>query len=134
MDDMAACDAHDLLESANCFSCLDSHQRILAELALLCSILKAHNPMATCDVQDLMQSASCFSCLDINQRGMVRLQLLCEILQGGGGGSTSCNLCGTVDPTVAPTCDCSIYTRTDTAEMWYWNPATATWVKILSNT
>lgn len=131
---MATCDAQDLLDAGKCFGCLDRTQSWQAMLALLCSILQNSNPMATCDVNELLSAGKCFDCLNDHQMAMVGLELACEILQGGGTGGTSCNLCGTADPVAAPTCDCSIYTRTDTAELWYWNPATATWVKILSNT
>ena len=131
---MSQCSAHDLMEAASCYNCLEPRQTMIASLAALCAILKQLNPMASCDVNDLMADAACFGCLQGNQPMMVMLQLLCEILHSGGSGGTSCNLCGTADPTVAPSCDCSLYTRTDTAEMWYWKPDTAQWIKILSNT
>lgn len=129
-----ACDPQELVDAGKCFACLDRTQSWQAMLALLCSILQNSNPMATCDVQELLAAGKCFDCLDEHQKGIVALELACEILQNGLN-TNSCNLCGTVDPdAVVPTCDCSLYTRTDTAELWYWRAATASWVKIISNT
>lgn len=132
---MAACNPNELMAVSACWSCLDERQIRTAVLALLCGILQAQNPMASCDVQSLMRDSACFACLPENQKTTLMLQLLCEILQSGGTGATSCNLCVEgADPTTAPPCDCSIYTRTDTGEMWYWRAFTAEWIKFISNT
>lgn len=132
---MARCDAQDLLDAGKCFGCFNQQQAFQAQLALLCAILRARNPMASCDPNELLDAGRCFACLDEKSAWMVSLQLLCEILVAGGGGSSTCNLCGTVDPTaIVPTCDCALYTNTANGEFWFWQPVELVWKKLISNT
>lgn len=129
---MATCDANELVELANCFSCLMPYQLELVKTVLLCQLANpnAVNPMANCDVQALMSDASCFSCLTSFQLSVIQTQLLCEILNGGGSGA-ACIECGAAAPVDPAGCDCSLYYNTTTASMYYWDSALAQWVLLL---
>jgi hypothetical protein len=94
------------------------------QASMLCQILQELNPLADCSVPSLLESANCFGCLTIPQLYIIQTQLLCEILHAGGGAGQSCLLCGDVDPTDDPNCDCAIYYRKDTQQFWDWDGAT----------
>src|SRR5207247_7692087 len=106
---MATCSVSDLMAEAACYCAVPAKGLEQLKLALLCKLWQQNDPMAQCDVTSLMESAKCFDCLSPHQLDVLQAQLLCEILQSGGAGGQTCLLCGTVDPTAVPKCDCAIY-------------------------
>lgn len=127
---MAECDAQAMLNTAKCFSCLDSLQLRQITVVLLCNILKKNDPMAQCNVADLLDDAKCYQCLSEQQLSMLQTQLLCEILTGGGGGQ-GCLLCGAVDPTDEPECTCALYYNRTTSSFWYWDTVDSKWYPLI---
>lgn len=124
---MANCNPQNLLETANCFSCMTEPQLSLIKVGLLCQILQNANPMASCDPQSLLDSARCFECLTPYQLHIIVTQLLCEILHAGSG--SGCLLCSqSSDPVDAPECDCAIFYRRDNGNFWYWDATLVDWV------
>ena len=128
---MATCTTSELMQQAACLSCLSPGQLELIKTVILCRILHLNNPMASCDVQDLLDDANCFSCLYPYQLSLIQTQLLCEILNAGGGGGSSCLLCGNVDPVAAPACACALYYNMLTSSFWYWDNNLATWAMLI---
>lgn len=129
---MAAVNAQDLINVANCLGCLTPFQLQLVRTSLLAQILQQTNPMASVDPQSLLNSAKCLDCLTPGQLSLVSTQLLAEILQAGGTGGNGCIVCSqSSDPSTAPDCDCAIAYRRDNGNFWTWNSATANWDKII---
>lgn len=125
---MATCDPQDLLDASKCFACLTPHQLQVIAVTLLCK--EVYHDMASCDPQELLSASKCFECLTPGQLAVISVQLLCEILNAGGPSTTTCLLCGTVDPTEDPNCECALYYRTDNMAVWLWNDGTATWSQL----
>ena len=128
---MATCNPNDLLSTARCFACLTPQQLGAVQAELLCQILHQSNPMASCDVQSLLTDGKCFSCLTPVQLQVITTQLLCEILGAGGTAAGSCLVCGDVDPTDAPSCDCALAYNRLTGGFWYWDATLAQWVPLI---
>jgi len=121
-----ATDANSLLEASKCYeNCTAPGQWQLLKLGLLQQILLASNPMADTSVNALLEDAKCYACLSPGIWMLLELALLQQIVNngGGGGGGVGSVLCGTVDPTTAPTGTCAIYYRTDTGTIFVWNGA-----------
>lgn len=128
---MSDCSASELLAESACFCGLGEKDLELVKISLLCKIWQFNDPMAVCDATDLLESARCFDCLTPKQLSIVQTELLCEILQSGGGGGQSCLLCGDVDPTDAPECNCAIYYNKTTGSLWIWYVDLLQWFSIL---
>lgn len=129
---MANCNVQNLLDTANCFSCLTEPQLSLIKASLLCQILKLSNPMANCDPQSLLDSAKCFECLTPYQLHVVVTQLLCEILNAGGTGGSGCLLCSqSTNPVNTPACDCALFYRRDNGNMWFWDSTLGQWILLI---
>jgi len=128
---MATCTTSELLQEAACFNCLSPGQLELVKAVLLCRILQSNDPMASCDVQGLLRDANCFSCLFPFQLQLIQTQLLCEILSSGGGGGSSCLLCGAADPVVDPACECALFYNRTTGSFWYWDDTGVSWVRLI---
>lgn len=82
------------------------------------------------DIGALLAEAKCFQCLSDRELQYVQSQLLCNIEAGGTGGS-GCMLCGLVDPTETPDCDCALYYNTVTSSLWYWDGTAASWYPLI---
>lgn len=110
---MAQCDAKALraIACTSGFECLDQKPLLSVIAVLFSQIVVANNPMANTNANALLQSAcaSGISCLTERELLIVLAQLACEILQSGGGGGSSCLLCGVGPPVAAPACDCALY-------------------------
>jgi hypothetical protein len=133
---MATCSANALLNASKQFAGLDNKSLYVTFAQLLCNWLKLLDPTAVCDAKSILQAAceSQINCLNNRDIFIVTAQLLCEILQAGGGSTSSCLLCGTVDPVDAPACECALYykrTPDGNGEFWYWDVDTVAWVKFL---
>ena len=129
---MATCSASDLLAEAACYCGATANGLEQMKLALLCKIWQINDPMAQCDVSSLMQSAKCFDCLTPHQLDVLQTQLLCEILVSGGAGGKTCLLCGVVDPTAVPSCDCAIYYNTANGTFWVWDAGLVKWEVLIT--
>lgn len=69
--------------------------------------------------QQLIDLASCTRCaISPGDVPFIMIGLLDQIAAGGGSGSV---LCGTSDPTVAPTGTCVLFYRTDVVRVLSWN-------------
>lgn len=132
---MAQCDSKSLQDfaCASGFACLRPHDVALVITSLLCQILKKNNPMAQCDAKSLLESAcqSGIACLGERELAVVIAQLACEILQSGGGGGSSCLLCGDVDPVAVPPCDCAMYYNKIAGSFWLWDKDLVKWFALL---
>lgn len=124
---MASCDPKDLIKTAACFDGIPPVTLQGINTVLLCKILLQSQPMSSCDPKTLAQAAACFSGIPLKSLIEIQTQLLCEILNGGGTGGPSCLLCGSVDPTAAPACDCAIYYNRTSAAFWYWDSVAVKW-------
>ena len=85
--------------------------------------------MADTSVNGLMGEAKCYVCLTPEQRQLAALGMLKQIVDAGSWGGIAC---GTADPAADPGVDCRWYIRTDTAQAWYWDDATGTWIQIIA--
>jgi hypothetical protein len=121
------CTAQNLMNSAKGLVNLSQAQLQWINTYLLCQILLKGSPMASCEPQELLNAASCFSCLSQKELLQIQVELQCEILNSGGTGGSSCLLCGNVDPTAAPSCDCAIYYNRPNATFFYWDAVAAAW-------
>ncbi len=128
---MATCTTSELMQAAAELGGLTPGQLELVKTVILCRILHLNNPMATCDVQDLLNDANCFACLFPYQLSLIQTQLLCEILAAGGGGGSSCLLCGSADPVAAPACQCALYYNRATGSFWFWDFNTVSWTRLI---
>ena len=86
-----------------------------------------------CDPQSLLNAAACIDrCIPKGMQGAVLISVMCQLVNNISGGGSNCLLCGFVDPTSTPPCDCALYFRPDTNEMWFWDSATSAWNKVIS--
>lgn len=123
---MAECNAETALAQAKCYQCLSEREMKLVQIWLLGQIWGGDMS----DISALLAEAKCFQCLSDRELQYVQSQLLCNIDAGGTGGS-GCMLCGIVDPTTAPDCDCALYYNTVTSSLWYWDGAQAQWFPLI---
>lgn len=118
-----SCEPSSLASAASCYQCIPKEMQMPILIKLFCTISGM-----TCEPSSLAQSATCFACIPQNLQMPVLIYLACAIANGGTGGGGGV-LCGTVNPTDAPTGTCGIYYRTDTGEVWVWDGAV--WQQIL---
>lgn len=86
--------------------------------------------MAECDFSQLMQDTA--SLAGKSQHDLLRIivGVECELLQSGGLGGQSCILCGDVNPTDDPLCDCAYYYNKSTFGEFIWDDDAGTWLQI----
>src|ERR1041384_5520300 len=105
-------EASALLADAKCdLSCLPPG---LVWYAILAALIDVSNGVAVPDASTLASEANCLLC--VIPPGAVpyaMLQAIRGISGGGGGGGGGNVLCGTSDPSAAPSGTCSLYYRTD---------------------
>lgn len=120
---MALSTPQQLATAATCFSCVPGGEQMSVLIYLFARI--AGVPL---DPNILMANAKCVSCIPPGDQMSVLIALADQIANGGGS-STSCLLCGAVDPTDVPMCPCALFYQTTTSGLWYWDSAQAAWFK-----
>jgi hypothetical protein len=127
---MANTDPASLLAQAQCYDCAGLPWQLL-QLGLLKQLVLLSNPVADLSPQALMNQVSCYACLSPGQWQLLSLAMLSLLVQAGGTGGGSCLLCGTVNPTTAPSCTCAIYYNRATGGFWDWDSDLNQWVQFL---
>ena len=125
-----ACDPQSLVSAAACFDLLPVQIQVAILARLACAIRDGDT--VACDPQALVTDAQCIiQCVPPGMNFSVLIPIFCAIANGGGGGS-SCVLCDTVDPTIAPAgCTCALAYNTVNGSFWYWNAAGPAWVPLI---
>jgi hypothetical protein len=125
-----ATDANSLLAEAACYGCTGQGLLQLLKLGLLRQLLLASDPMADTTPNTLLASAACYGCVSDKDRQLLELGLLKAIVDAGGlgtGGITT----GTDAPTDPPASGAGVYYKTDTFNLYVWNPDTSNWDQLI---
>lgn len=107
----------------NKIPCMSDRQLMVAWVQLLIDSLGG-----TVDMPTLMEDACAngLDCMSDRQLRIIGTQLLLNASLSGGV------TYGTSNPTTAPPGNGGVYYRTDTGQVWIWNPVGLTWDLIIS--
>lgn len=123
-----AVNADTLIAQSNCNYCKIPAGLVWYVILVVLDHIRNGEPVSA-DPQALLREANCLICK--LSPGMVPYAILASAINiantGAGGGVDY----GTADPVAAPAGDSGWYYRTDTYQLWVWNPVTATWDPIV---